>query len=230
MNASVNDKIPSPGKPMSRDHWTYASQVSQKLLGSKPMGVKQPILGMTLSHCCWVGRLMSHLSSLADMEVLDTAALLSWPVQMLINGLCATSQLSDVERLSPARHLLVEAQGPSFVDPTPSAIEMAMEASQETGDFAGLSKVDIDVLALALSTGHPLVTDDYRMQNVMQMAGLTTHSVGTTGAKQVWQWELRCTGCGATEAVPPSINSSKSGPVKECSSCGAAMMLKRKKQ
>ena len=54
---------------------------------------------------------MSHPSVLADMEVLDTAALLSWPVHMLVNGLCATSQLSEVQRLSPARHLLVEAQG-----------------------------------------------------------------------------------------------------------------------
>ena len=135
---------------------------------------------------------MSHPSVLADMEVLDTAALLSWPVQMLVNGLCATSQLSEVQRLSPARHLLVEAQGPSFVEPTPSAIEMAMEASQETGDFAGLSKVDLDVLALALSTGHPLVTDDYRMQNVCQHKGHPWRAVIQDGLREVRKHALIC--------------------------------------
>ena len=161
---------------------------------------------------------MSHPSVLADMEVLDTAALLSWPVQMLINGLCATSQLSEVQHLSPARHLLVEAQGPSFVDPTPSAIEMAREASQETGDFAGLSKVDIDVLALALSTGHPLVTDDYRMQNVCESMNHPWRGVVQSGVKEVRSHALVCTACGASYSQG-----------NQCPDCGSPLKLKRKK-
>ena len=84
---------------------------------------------------------MSRPSFLADMEVLDTAALLSWPVDLLVNGLCATSQLSEVQRLSPARHLLIESQGPRFEEPTSSDIEAARAASQLTGDLTGLSRV-----------------------------------------------------------------------------------------
>ena len=86
------------------------------------------------------------------MEVLDTAALLSWPVQMLVNGLCATSQLSEVQRLSPARHLLVGHKGPVLWIRHLRRLRWP-EKPVKVGDFAGLSKVDLDVLALALSTG-----------------------------------------------------------------------------
>ena len=105
------------------------------------------------------------------MEVLDTAALLTWPLEMLMQGICANSQLDEVQRLSPSRHLMLESQGPRFEDPTPSALDAATKASQDTGDFTGLSPVDLDVLALAFSTGYTLVTDDYRMQNVCQHKG-----------------------------------------------------------
>lgn len=165
-----------------------------------------------------------------SMRVLDTAALLYWPVTELSGGICSTSQQSELEQVSLQRYMLISSLDIDWRVPTPDWIDEAKQQAASSGDLPRLSAVDVDVLALAIGLNMPLYTDDYRMQNVMQMAGLTTHSVGTTGAKQVWQWELRCTGCRATEAVPPSINSSKSGPVKECSSCGAAMMLKRKKQ
>ncbi len=152
------------------------------------------------------------------MEVLDTAALLSWPAEMLTNGISATSQLAEVERLSPARHLLIEAQGPRFVDPTPSAVEMAKGASQKTGDLAGLSKVDIDVLALALSSGCPLVTDDYRMQNVCESLNHPWRGVIQSGVKEVRNHVLICTACGAVH--------SREGI---CPDCGSALKLKREK-
>ena len=105
------------------------------------------------------------------MEVLDTAALLTWPLEMLMQGICANSQLDEVQRLSPSRHLMLESQGPRFEDPTPSALDAATKASQDTGDFTGLSPVDLDVLALAFSTGCTLVTDDYRMQTCVNTKG-----------------------------------------------------------
>ena len=78
------------------------------------------------------------------MEVLDTAALLSWPLEMLMQGICANSQLDEVQRLSPSRHLMIESQGPRFETPNPAAIAVATEASQETGDVSGVSNVDVD--------------------------------------------------------------------------------------
>jgi|TARA_B100001540_G_scaffold224667_1_gene198873 rRNA maturation endonuclease Nob1 len=152
------------------------------------------------------------------MEVLDTAALLTWPVEMLINGLCASSQLSEVERLSPARHLLIESQGPRFVDPTPSAIQTAKNASQQTGDFAGLSNVDLDVLALALSGGHRLVTDDYRMQNVCESLNHPWRGVIQSGVEEVREHVLVCAGCDSTHSQGET-----------CPDCGAPLILRRKK-
>ena len=159
---------------------------------------------------------MSHRCCLVGMEVLDTAALLSWPLEMLMQGICANSQLNEVQRLSPSRHLMLEAQGPRFETPNPSAIAVATEASQETGDFIGLSSVDLDVLALAFSTGCTLVTDDYRMQNVCSHRGHPWRGVIQDGVRQVRSHALECVGCGS---VHPQ------GEV--CPDCGSPLALRR---
>ena len=150
------------------------------------------------------------------MEVLDTAALLAWPLEMLMAGICAESQMDEVERLSPSRHMMLESQGPRFETPNETAIELAIEASQETGDFSGLSDVDLDVLALALSTGHTLVTDDYRLQNVCQHRGHPWRGVVQEGVREVRKHALVCVGCGATQS---------DGDV--CSDCGSPLKLTR---
>ena len=153
---------------------------------------------------------------LADMEVLDTAALLAWPLEMLMGGICAESQLDELQRLSPSRHMMLESQGPRFETPNPAAIQTAIEASQETGDFSGLSSVDLDVLALALSTGHTLVTDDYRMQNVCQHRGHPWRGVVQEGVREVRKHALVCVGCGATQTEG-----------ENCPDCGSPLNLKR---
>ena len=159
---------------------------------------------------------MLHRCCLADMEVLDTAALLSWPLELLMQGICATSQLDEVERLSPSRHLMLESQGPQFESPNSAAIEIAVQASQETGDFSGLSSVDLDVLALAFSTGHTLVTDDYRMQNVCQHRGHPWRGVIQDGVREVRTHALVCVGCGAVQQQGET-----------CPDCGANLGLRR---
>jgi UPF0271 protein len=150
------------------------------------------------------------------MEVLDTAALLAWPLEMLMGGICAESQLDEVERLSPSRHMMLESQGPRFETPNQAAIELANQASQETGDFSGLSSVDLDVLALALSTGHTLVTDDYRLQNVCQHRGHPWRGVVQEGVREVRKHALVCVGCGAIQS---------GGEV--CPDCGSPLKLTR---
>ena len=161
---------------------------------------------------------MSHPHPLVNMEVLDTAALLTWPLEQLVNGLCANSQLAEVERLSPARFLLIETQGPRFEEPNPAAIVLATDASQKTGDFTGLSSVDLDVLALAFFTGHTLVTDDYRMQNVCQSMNHPWRGVIQLGVKEVRNHVLACTACGAVFMQGET-----------CPDCGAPLKIKREK-
>ena len=159
---------------------------------------------------------MLHRCCLTVMEVLDTAALLSWPLESLMQGICASSQLDEVQRLSPSRHLMLESQGPCFETPNQSAIEVATQASQETGDFSGLSSVDLEVLALAFSTGFPLVTDDYRMQNVCEHHGHPWRGVIQDGVREVRTHALVCVGCGAVQQQGET-----------CPDCGSPLGVKR---
>ena len=161
------------------------------------------------------------------MRVLDTAALLHWPVAELADGICAESQRQEIERLSPQRAMLVFALEIDWRQVSPKWLEMARDEAAKTGDLPRLSDVDVDVLALALGLDLPLFTDDYRLQNVMQSAGKVATSVESEGAKQVWTWELRCTGCRAKTEVPNDVDRSKKGAVKDCDICGSPMMLKK---
>lgn len=162
------------------------------------------------------------------MRVLDTAALLHWPVDQLADGVCAVSQQAELERVSPQRSLLVQSlDSIEWRDVPPAWLQDAKEAAASSGDLPRLSDVDVDVLALAIALDATLVTDDYRLQNTMQALQRPTKSVGTTGAKQVWRWELRCTGCRATSPVPANVDRSKKGSVADCDVCGSPMNVKR---
>ena len=161
------------------------------------------------------------------MRVLDTAALLHWPVAELADGICAESQRQEIEKLSPQRAMLVFAIDLDWRQVSPKWIEIARDEAAKTGDLPRLSDVDVDVLALALGLDLPLFTDDYRLQNVMQSAGKVATSVESEGAKKVWTWELRCTGCRIKTEVPNDVDRSKKGAVKDCDICGSPMMLKK---
>ena len=162
------------------------------------------------------------------MRVLDTSALLHWPVDQLADGVGAISQQAELERVSPQRSLLVQSlDSIEWRDVPPAWLQDAKEAAALSGDLPRLSDVDVDVLALAIALDATLVTDDYRLQNTMQALQRPTKSVGTTGAKQVWRWELRCTGCRATSPVPANVDRSKKGSVADCDVCGSPMNVKR---
>ena len=93
-------------------------------------------------------------------RVLDTAALLHWPVARLNGGICAGSQRSELERLSPARTMLIEAANLDWRTVSSSALDDAKDCAGASGDLPRLSDVDLDVLALALQESAILVTDD----------------------------------------------------------------------
>ncbi len=139
---------------------------------------------------------MGHLCHLIDMEVLDTAALLSWPLDALTEGICALSQLDELKRLSPSRFMMIESQGPKFESPTQDFLNVAIQSSKNTGDYTGLSPVDIDVLALALEKDLPLVTDDYRLQNVCASIGHSWRGVIQEGVSEVRLHSNSCRYCG----------------------------------
>lgn len=162
-------------------------------------------------------------------RVLDTAALLHWPPNRLAGGVCATSQRQELERLSTARAMLVETADIQWRVPAPASLNDAKSAASASGDLARLSDVDLDVLALALAYRAVLVTDDYRLQNTYRHAGGTVEPVVNRASKQVWVWEQRCTGCGATSSLQNDVARSKQGSVGECRICGSPLEIKRRR-
>ena len=151
------------------------------------------------------------------MPVLDTAALLNWPVERMVGGIVAHSQLEELRRLSPQRAMLIESIDIEWMS---MGTKDAESAAATTGDLPRLSPVDLDILALALSTGETLYTDDYSLQNVCRSVNHPFEAVSNKRSRQQWSWELRCIGCRATKKAD-------SQKEEECDICGSPMKVKR---
>ena len=151
------------------------------------------------------------------MPVLDTAALLHWPVERMIGGIVAHSQLEELRRLSPQRAMLIESIDIEWMSVGTTDAE---SAAATTGDLPRLSPVDLDILALALATGEILFTDDYSLQNVCRSVNHPFEAVSNKRSRQQWSWELRCIGCRATKKAD-------SQKEEECDICGSPMKVKR---
>ncbi len=135
--------------------------------------------------------------------VLDTSAFLSGRLNSIpsgFDGVCTTSRvLDEVRKGAPGRLLsnLMEA-GLEIRDPI--SFEKAMEAATTTGDLEKLSGTDLSIIALALELDDPrVVTDDFRVQNVLKRLGISFTEGGEIGNRtivQEWTWTYRCRGCG----------------------------------
>tara|TARA_B100000925_G_C21640074_1_gene316827 strand:+ start:70 stop:531 length:462 start_codon:yes stop_codon:yes gene_type:complete len=151
------------------------------------------------------------------MPVLDTAALLHWPVNRLQGGIVAHSQLDELRKLSPERAMLVESIDMIWMS---CGLHEATEAASNTGDLPRLSPVDLEILALAISTGEKLFTDDYSLQNVCRSLGHEFEAVSNKKSTQQWGWQLKCIGCKATKKVDAQTE-------QKCDICGSPMKVKR---
>ena len=158
--------------------------------------------------------------------MLDTAALIAWPLERMRGSLVVPGQRVELTRISPDRELLLDAAGLEWASPGPDALAQASDIAVSTGDMAGLSSVDLELLALAVEKAATLVTDDYRLQNLCERGGVPWLSVTMEGIRALWAWELRCTGCGTVLPPPESPNPSRD--LGNCVDCGAALGLRRK--
>ena len=158
-------------------------------------------------------------------KVLDTAALLAWPLDALRGCSTPPGCLSEVARLEPDRGTLLDLQtetlGLMVCSPGAEASGMARRAATATGDLPRLSEVDIAVLALSIELDLPLVSDDFALQNVSSSLGGEPISVRTSGIAMIWRWEHRCQGCRKTW--------SGESPGEVCPICGSAILTKRQR-
>jgi rRNA maturation endonuclease Nob1 len=99
-------------------------------------------------------------------------------------------------------------------------LDEATEAASKTGDLPRLSPVDLEVLALAISTGEKLFTDDYSLQNVCRSLDHQFEAVSNKKSTQQWGWQLKCIGCKATKKADSQSE-------QECDICGSPMKVKR---
>ncbi|BDZ71873.1 hypothetical protein [Methanobacterium petrolearium] len=89
-----------------------------------------------------------------------------------------------------------------------------------------MSEVDKQLVALAITLKnnfHPVVvTDDYSIQNILEILQIPYRSVLTEGINEVYGWIKICRGC---RKKYPSIY-----PADECEICGSALYRKRIKK
>lgn len=163
---------------------------------------------------------------MADVLVLDTAALIGWPLQQLAGGLVVAAQEEELQRISPDRGAILNSLGVIFSEPSAESLEQAGAAAKETGDMAGLSNIDLALLALSLERSATLVTDDYRMQNIAAALGIEWNPIAAVGIVENWRWALKCVGCGATQS-PPEQPSRRRGEHGNCPNCGTELRLRR---
>jgi len=163
-----------------------------------------------------------------ELRVLDTSALISWSVDSLEGGYVVEKQRLEVQRISPDRIISLEAATLNWMEPSEDSLEKARMIASRTGDLDGLSETDLDIFALTIQMCGHLYSDDYRLQNLCVTAGLEWSAVDSEGISSIWQWQIRCTGCG--EVFPSSGKTRRaSESLGECDKCGSEMKISRKR-
>jgi UPF0271 protein len=112
-------------------------------------------------------------------------------------------------------------------EPAPQDSKQVKRVITESGDILRLSDVDKQVIALALTIKRDgmdpiVVTDDYSIQNVLKIIGISYRSVLTKGIENIVGWIKICKGC---KKKYPSNNS-----LTECEICGSPIYRKRIKK
>jgi len=91
-------------------------------------------------------------------------------------------------------------------EPSTRDIEEVEKVITRSGDLLRLSDVDKGVIALAVKLKRDdlsptVVTDDYSIQNVLKIMGISFRSVLTRGIEDVVGWIKFCKGC--KKHIPP---------------------------
>jgi len=113
---------------------------------------------------------------------------------------------------------LLRASTVNVVAPSDENLKAVQDGARRTGDDARLSKADIEVLALALELGLPILTDDYSIQNLAHHMGIRFLPIREKGIKEELHWSYRCVGC----------RRSFDEKVDECPVCGSKVKSSRR--
>ena len=156
--------------------------------------------------------------------ILDTAALLAWPLIELSGSITLPECLNELENLSFDRHMLLTSQIDSLnlilERPNLASQQAAKEAAIFTGDMNRLSNVDFGILGLLIEHQGILVSDDYSLQNVAIFLRYQVRGVMQKKISSRWSWERKCIGC---RKIIVETN------MQVCDVCGSEIKIRRKK-
>jgi UPF0271 protein len=132
---------------------------------------------------------------LENGAVVDASALiggmaLSGEIPLFVSPL-VEKEVEGVEGVGLLKAARLEVRVPSR-----GSLDKVREGAKETGDDARLSEADMEILALALDLGLPIITDDYSIQNLAEHMGIEYVSMGERGITRKVHWTYRCKGCG----------------------------------
>ena len=154
-----------------------------------------------------------------DFRILDASAFYAG-VPFRSSDDCYTTSLvydeiKHIKKNHDALGTLLETNRLKIREPDKEAIEDAITASKETGDFPQLSKQDISIIALCIELKGEIISDDFAISNVARNLGLKISPIMTNGIEDVGKWIHYCPGCRTNHKIG-----------KECPMCGTP--LKRK--
>jgi UPF0271 protein len=154
-----------------------------------------------------------------DFRILDASAFYAGIPFGSSNDCYTTSMVFDeikhIKKNHEVLETLLETNRLKIRDPDQKAINLAIAASKNTGDYQQLSKQDLSIIALCIELEGQIITDDFSISNVAKNLGLKISPIMTQGIKDVGKWVHYCPGCRSNH---------KNG--KECPMCGTPLKKK----
>ncbi|MEW6070356.1 MAG: PIN domain-containing protein [Candidatus Thermoplasmatota archaeon] len=131
--------------------------------------------------------------------ILDTSALVEGIVVTAREDFeyyITSSVLKELEsKLEPAKVEMLESLGVRKADPSVATLRKVEGIVSLLGETPRLSKVDIDILALAIELNATILTDDYSIQNVAEEIGIKCLAFAQKGITKKIIWKYQCVGC-----------------------------------
>jgi len=112
-----------------------------------------------------------------------------------------------------------------LVEPTEKGIMRAKKMAEKSGDVSALSVVDLKIIALASDLKDEgfdvaIMTDDYGIQNVSCLLGISFTNAAESGIKRIIMWKKICSAC--RKEFAPDFNG-------ECPECGNKLKMVKAK-
>jgi UPF0271 protein len=160
--------------------------------------------------------------------VLDASGIIGGFISSEHKNITINGVLSEIKDLKSqiAMQSALDDGKISIKEPDADSLNQVKNAIENSGDILRLSDVDMALVALAVNLKkeyHPIVvTDDYSIQNILNILNIPYQSVVTKGIREVYGWIKICRGC--RKKYPADYR------WDECEICGSNVYRKRIKK